>query len=181
MFEATGVERKRLEAPSTILALAASSGELPWLGLVDGVAGTRGDRVRRLEIDPPVEVNVSALREDGPGLLWLTTAAGTLRLTIGPDAGPQILMDSSGAIMLEVYRHPKASVPEYNRMDPLLLHLAFASHDPAADRDRLVQAGARLVDDLQTTPNGDQLVMLRDPWGVALQLVRRTTPMLKVK
>jgi hypothetical protein len=28
------------------------------------------------------------------------------------------------------------------------------------------------------TPAGDELVMLRDPWGVALQLVKRAQPML---
>ena len=44
--------------------------------------------------------------------------------------------------------------------------------------DRLVTAGAKLVDDLFFNAVGDQLVMLRDPWGVPLQLVKRTTPML---
>ena len=43
----------------------------------------------------------------------------------------------------------------------------------------LLKAGAKLTDDVQTTPNGDRLVMLRDPWGIAVQLVHRATPMLK--
>ena len=41
------------------------------------------------------------------------------------------------------------------------------------------QSGAKVVEDLVTTPGGDELVMLRDPWGIAVQLVRRAAPMLK--
>ena len=81
-------------------------------------------------------------------------------------------------ILIEFYRNPRVPVPGYGTMDPLLLHLAFVSDTPAADRDRLVAAGATVAEDLTTAPNGDTLVMLRDPWGVALQLVKRVKPML---
>ena len=97
----------------------------------------------------------------------------------GEPTHARFLMDAAGSVMLEVYRNPKVSVPEYNNMDPLLMHLAFVSDDPSADRDRLVAAGAKLVEDLTKTPAGDQLVMLRDPWGTPLQLVKRAVPMLR--
>jgi catechol 2,3-dioxygenase-like lactoylglutathione lyase family enzyme len=97
---------------------------------------------------------------------------------LGEPAHTRFLRDGSGAVMVELYRHPRVAVPDYAAMDPLLVHLAFLSDHPAADRDRLVAAGARVVDDLATTPAGDELVMLRDPWHVALQLVKRGTPML---
>jgi hypothetical protein len=58
------------------------------------------------------------------------------------------------------------------------MHIAYVSENPAIDRDRLVQAGAVTVDDVITTPAGDQIVMLRDPWGVPIQLVKRAKPML---
>ena len=96
----------------------------------------------------------------------------------GEPAHARFLKDGDGAVMLEIYRNPKVSVPEYNAIDPLWLHLAFVSSKPAADRDRLVAAGARIVEDLMTSPSGDELVMLRDPWGTALQLVKRAEPML---
>jgi len=41
-----------------------------------------------------------------------------------------------------------------------------------------VGAGAKIVDDYFTNPAGDELLMLRDPWGIGLQLVKRATPML---
>ena len=81
-------------------------------------------------------------------------------------------------MLIEIYRNPLASVPDYSSMDPLLVHLAFVSENVAADRDRLVKAGARVVEDVVTTAAGDQLLMLRDPWNVALQLVKRAAPML---
>jgi len=93
-------------------------------------------------------------------------------------AHARFLKDGNGAVMLEIYRNPKVPVPDYNQIDPLWLHLAFASAQPGADRDCLVAAGAKIVEDLVTAPNGDELVMLRDPWGTAVQLVKRAQPML---
>lgn len=88
------------------------------------------------------------------------------------------LADASGNILIELYNNPKVKVPDYRGMDPLLLHLAFTAGDIVKDRDRLLAAGATIADDLTTTPAGDQLVMLRDPWGFAVQLTKRVKPML---
>ena len=96
----------------------------------------------------------------------------------GEPSHVRFLADSSGSVMLEIYRNPVASVPDYRKADPLLMHVAYSSQNPAADRDRLVQAGAAVVDELMTTPSGDAIVMLRDPWGVPIQLVKRAKPML---
>lgn len=101
-----------------------------------------------------------------------------VRATEAPNYA-RFLMDTGGGVMLEVYHSPKVPVPNYDQIDPLLLHLAFVSPDPAGDRDRLAAAGAKIVEDLITTPSGDSLVMLRDPWGLALQLVKRAKPMLR--
>ena len=51
------------------------------------------------------------------------------------------LRDSAGTSMLELYHNPRVAVPDYASMDPMLVHVAFVSADPAADRDRLVAAG----------------------------------------
>jgi catechol 2,3-dioxygenase-like lactoylglutathione lyase family enzyme len=96
----------------------------------------------------------------------------------GPPGHARFLADSAGAVMLEIYNHPRLSTPDYRSMDSLLLHVAFSSDDPAADSARLVAAGATVEDPVVTSPAGDVLVMLRDPWGFALQLVRRAAPML---
>ncbi len=96
----------------------------------------------------------------------------------GAPSHGRFLKDSSGSVMLEVYKNPQVPVPDYTGMSPLLLHLAFISAAPAADRGRLLKAGATLAEDLSTSPTGDQFVMLRDPWGIPLQLAKRVVPML---
>ena len=96
----------------------------------------------------------------------------------GEPSHARFLPDSSGSVMLEIYRNPAASIPDYRKADPLLMHVAYVSNNPAAERDQLVQVGAVVVDDLTTTAAGDAIVMLRDPWGVPIQLVKRAKPML---
>jgi len=42
---------------------------------------------------------------------------------------------------------------------------------------KLIAAGATIAVDVNTTPAGDELVILRDPWGVPIQFLKRTRPM----
>ena len=79
--------------------------------------------------------------------------------------------------VLEIYNNPPDAVPNYRGMHPLLFHLAFASADAGADAARLIAVGAELVEDLRL-PDGSHLVMLRDPWGLALQVCQRARPLL---
>jgi catechol 2,3-dioxygenase-like lactoylglutathione lyase family enzyme len=90
----------------------------------------------------------------------------------------QFLADDGDTVMLEFYAFPELPVPEYSRMDPRLLHLAFRTDDVTATRARLLSAGATAEGEVQTTPAGDVVAMLRDPWGLAVQLVRRAQPMI---
>lgn len=90
------------------------------------------------------------------------------------------LVDATGHAMLEIYNNPAAPLPDYRRQDPLVVHLAFdvGADDIIAVRDRLLAAGASIAKDLVTTASGDRLIMLRDPWGLAIQLVQRKETVL---
>lgn len=96
----------------------------------------------------------------------------------GAPAHARFLADSAGATVLEIYNNPKVAVPDYRSMDPLLLHVAFSCGDVAAECARLVSAGCTVVDDVKTIETGDTMAMLRDPWGVPVQLMKRAAPML---
>ena len=110
---------------------------------------------------------------------WYVKHLGfTIARAGGEPSHARFLADSDGSVMLEIYRNPAASIPDYGKADPLLMHVAYVSTNPAADRAQLVQAGAVVVDDLTTTPAGDAIIMLRDPWGIPIQLVKRAKPML---
>jgi catechol 2,3-dioxygenase-like lactoylglutathione lyase family enzyme len=88
------------------------------------------------------------------------------------------LAEPGGMVMLEIYNNPKARVPDYRAMDLLVLHLAFSADDVEAQRRRLLAAGAAAEGPTIITDTGDQIANLRDPWGLAFQLVRRAQPML---
>lgn len=88
------------------------------------------------------------------------------------------LADDRDTVMLEIYAFADVPTPDYASREPRELHLAFVSNDVAADIKRLVAAGASLVSGPETTPARDEIAMLRDPWGVCVQLVKRSRPML---
>jgi glyoxylase I family protein len=110
---------------------------------------------------------------------WYVTNLGySIRRESGPPVHMHFIADSSGSVLLEVYGNDKAPVPDYPRQDPLVVHVAYASDNIAADRGRLLDAGATIAQDTTTTPAGDTLCMLRDPWGFPIQLVQRAEPLL---
>lgn len=87
------------------------------------------------------------------------------------------LSDESRSVMIEIYRNPPEEVPDYEAMNPLIVHLAFVSENPDADRRRLENKGASTISD-DRLEDGSHLVMLRDPWGFCIQLCKRGTPMI---
>ena len=88
------------------------------------------------------------------------------------------LADDGSTVMLEFYNNPKVGVPDYRSINPLVLHIAFKAGDVAAVRARLLAAGATADGDVVVTESGDTMAMLRDPWGLGLQLVNRRTQMI---
>lgn len=87
------------------------------------------------------------------------------------------LADEAGS-MIEIYSNPAGAIPEYEKMSPYTMHIAFAVDDMAASHERLLGAGATALGPIDTTPAGDLLAFLRDPWGVTLQLVMRRESLL---
>lgn len=88
------------------------------------------------------------------------------------------LADETGQVMLEIYGRTDIEVPNYAAIHPGVLHLAFVSHDVAADIQRLTQAGCTPEGEIDRLPNGSEIAFLRDPWGLCLQLVNRAEPLL---
>lgn len=85
------------------------------------------------------------------------------------------LGDETGRVFLELYSNPVAPYPDYAAMHPQVLHVAFYAPDAAAVQARLVTAGAKPFSD-DTLEDGSRLIVVRDPWGVAVQLCQRAQP-----
>lgn len=88
------------------------------------------------------------------------------------------ICDKDRASMLEIYHNTTVDLPDYANIPAFNLHFAFSVTDMEGTRDRLVAAGATPEGDITTTPGGDRLLFLRDPWNITVQLVQRKEPML---
>jgi glyoxylase I family protein len=110
---------------------------------------------------------------------WYCRNFGMRVIRKGPaPANARFISDAGGNTMLELYNNPPDAVPDYASMDPLLFHIAFMVDDVKGIREKLIAAGATPIGDVSIIPSGDEIAMLRDPWGVAIQFIKRAVPML---
>jgi catechol 2,3-dioxygenase-like lactoylglutathione lyase family enzyme len=111
---------------------------------------------------------------------WYVKHCG-LHVVRSVDKSPHMhfLADATGRVILEIYNNPIAPVPDYAQQHPLVLHIAYAVEDAGKEKNRLIEAGASLISDTGLSENNTRLVMLRDPWGIALQLCQRGVPLIE--
>ena len=102
-----------------------------------------------------------------------------MQIVRATDSSPFIhfLADKAGEGLIEFYNNPKAPVPDYASQSPLVLHIAFSVEDFEGTIARLQGAGATVESEGTKNSRGDELAMVRDPWGVCLQLVKRINPL----
>jgi uncharacterized glyoxalase superfamily protein PhnB len=94
-------------------------------------------------------------------------------------ANTYFIADASNKMILELCNNQDVPVLKYASLSHMSLHLAFMADELEPRRDVLVSAGAEMVEDVTTIPNGDKVLMMRDPWGLAIQFVKRVVPMVK--
>jgi glyoxylase I family protein len=133
---------------------------------------SRSNRIRiehiALNVDDPASMASWYCENLGMNIVMKGTAPANTRF----------ISNASGKILLEVYNNPPDAVPDYASMNPLLLHIAFMVDDVEEICHKLTASGATVVDDVSTTAGGDIIVMLRDPWGIPIQFVKRAKPIL---
>ncbi len=107
---------------------------------------------------------------------WYVRHLGATIARVRADAPyTHFLADETGRVFLEIYTNPKDPIPDYAGQHPLRVHFGLATRDARADRVRLEAAGATLEVE-EPLPDGTLLIMMRDPWGVPVQLCQRTQP-----
>ena len=95
-----------------------------------------------------------------------------------PPIDCRFIRDFSGTMCIELYHNPSDRPgPDYAAKPPLEFHIGVECDDPETDAKRLVAAGAQLVEIEHV--QGMTLAMMRDPWGICLQLCKRPNPVLK--
>jgi len=82
------------------------------------------------------------------------------------------LADSSNRVILELYQRSDEMMTNFVTQHPLTFHLAFVSENAQFDRERLEVERASFIEEVRKE-DGSHLIMLRDPWGMPLQLCQR--------
>jgi len=90
----------------------------------------------------------------------------------------RFISDADGNMMFELYNNTSAAIPDYSSQDMLVLHFAFNVDNVKETCDKLVEAGAKWDKELTVTDSGDEIATVRDPWGIAIQFVKRAKPMI---
>jgi uncharacterized glyoxalase superfamily protein PhnB len=91
-------------------------------------------------------------------------------------AGASFLADSSGRTFFELYSRTDVPYFDAAATHSLTIHVAYECEDVEATTQKLLQAGAREDIPFAVSPEGDKLVMLRDPFGITIQLINRANP-----
>lgn len=89
------------------------------------------------------------------------------------------IADSGSYMEIEFYNKEKIDKIDFQKIDVMTFHFAFLTDSINLIESKLVAAGAKLIEKTTETPAGDKVAMLRDPWGMPLQLVQRSIPMIK--
>jgi uncharacterized glyoxalase superfamily protein PhnB len=135
-------------------------------------AGKTTNRIRLEHVAINVEDPVGMAKWYGQNLGMKVVRKGP------PPISMHFVSDAGANMMLELYNNPPDAVPDYASMNTLSLHISFMVDDVKAMREKLIAAGATPAGEITITPSGDELAMLRDPWGVPIQFVKRSKPML---
>lgn len=116
---------------------------------------------------------------------WWVKALGFKVTFSGPKPGDcRFIVDKTGLVAIELYkvfdekgREKKA--PNYFRRSASAMHFAFVSEDVEKDSKRLIKKGATYDKKAKPIFNDDmQMIMLRDPFGFAFQLIKRKKSVL---
>ena len=84
------------------------------------------------------------------------------------------LTDGSDKVMLELGKIPDVLPLTKGLSHHLQLHIALRSVDPDKDADFLVSKGATFIEICPIQRPGENLIVLSDPWGNTIQLVKRS-------
>jgi glyoxylase I family protein len=107
---------------------------------------------------------------------WYVAHCGlTIEVILEQAPFTRFLSDDSGRVFWELYSNPQGAFPDYASKHPLEYHLAFAVENIGSEMKRLIDAGAQFVEEVNPE-EGTRLIMLRDPFGIALQLCQRKRP-----
>jgi len=116
--------------------------------------------------------------------VWYCEHLGFKELRRG-GGGDIFVSDEDGSTILQLEDARLVSdeedIADHASRDARQLHLAFSVDDVAGTCQELLEAEATMEGEILVTEDGDEMVLLRDPWGLPFQLVKRKERMKRAK
>jgi glyoxylase I family protein len=111
---------------------------------------------------------------------WFGDNLGTVVVRDGkaPTYG-MFISDAGKNMMFELYQQKDYPFVDFSAIDHMSFHVAFMTDNIQSTKNMLLASGAKMAEDIKTTPSGDTVLMLRDPWNMPIQFVKRANPLLK--
>jgi catechol 2,3-dioxygenase-like lactoylglutathione lyase family enzyme len=97
----------------------------------------------------------------------------------GAPAYTTFIADENENMMFELFNNVNYPSMDFKNTSYMALHIAFMVNDMNAVKTKLLSAGATIAEDLNTTANGTQVLVLRGPDGLPFQFIKRPVPMIK--
>lgn len=85
--------------------------------------------------------------------------------------------DAARSMSLELFGKKEVELT-FAGMSHQECHIAFTTDDPERLAKRMVYGGAKIIGDVQKSPNGDIIIDLRDPSGFPIRLIKRNEAIL---
>jgi|WetSurMetagenome_2_1015567.scaffolds.fasta_scaffold1094149_2 glyoxylase I family protein len=92
---------------------------------------------------------------------------------LGTDEGGVAFIADQHGTVIEFGKLEEVPSLDVNRLESIQLHFALECSDTMQEAQRLVKVGATLVGESPRNAYKNEKVILRDPWGNCLQLIKR--------
>jgi glyoxylase I family protein len=110
---------------------------------------------------------------------WYVENLGMIVIRKGDEPNPNFFIaDSAKHIMLELYHSTEFPIQDFSKMNHMSLHLAFLVSDIEATKNKLLAKNASVAEDIKKIQSGDQVLTMRDPWGLSIQFIQRIKPLI---
>ena len=96
-----------------------------------------------------------------------------------PPNNARFVINTGEDFMIELYNNKEYPKIDLQKISHMAIHIAFMVDSMEAVKQKLLSAGATIVEDITKIPSGDLILMMRNPWGLPIQFVQRANPMLK--
>jgi glyoxylase I family protein len=113
------------------------------------------------------------IRNPGPAADWYHAHLGFAVLRKAEDNSVAFIREPGTGLIFELIGSKDIRPVDADLSHPLQAHIAVKSDDLDADRQRLTDAGATFVMDCKTDDPDARVCILKDPFGLYLQLARR--------